>query len=195
MGDTLVSKDILQVYRKKGLELKERVTDGASGREYIMEPHNLPFEKKDRKGNKYYQADGRHYYVRDKMFGGGTIPQNGEYLVVDRKGNFSMTGYYDLTAPGKLTNQRPKHRIGTLYDKDSQSFSQQLIYNGKVGSNIRIIYREFSGSMIRSSFDQELQYDLSESKTIGFRKLRIEVLSATNTEIKYKVIKHFPDYR
>ena len=45
--------------------------------------------------------------------------------------------------------------------------------------------------MIRPAFTQEVQYDLSESKIIGFKNLRLEVVRATNTEITYRLIQNF----
>jgi len=75
--------------------------------------------------------------------------------------------------------------------KSSPAFRQQLIYNGKVGNNLRFIYREFSSNLARDSFSQEMQYDFSESKTIGFKGVRIEVMKASNTQIEYKVSSHF----
>ena len=70
--------------------------------------------------------------------------------------------------------------------------TKQLIYNGKSGNTIKFLYREISQQgTLRSPFTQEVQYDLSEGSEIGFRGMRIEVIEATNTNIKYKVIKHF----
>ena len=45
--------------------------------------------------------------------------------------------------------------------------------------------------LARPAFTQDLQYDLTESKVIGFRGLRIEIISATNIKIEYKVLNHF----
>lgn len=36
--------------------------------------------------------------------------------------------------------------------KDTNSFQQTLIYNGKVGNKINIGYREFSGDLARPAF-------------------------------------------
>lgn len=69
--------------------------------------------------------------------------------------------------------------------------SQELVYNGRVGNNIRMIYREYKDNRARTPFTQEIQYDLSESKEIGFKGVRIEVIEATNREIKYIVKKSF----
>lgn len=71
-------------------------------------------------------------------------------------------------------------------------FKQELIYNGKVGDQIKFLYREFSQDMIRAAFTQEVQYDLSESDTIGFKGARIRVVEATNSMIRYVVTKSFP---
>jgi len=71
------------------------------------------------------------------------------------------------------------------------SFQQTLIYSGKVGNKINIGYREFSGSIARPAFNNNVEYDLSESKIIGYKGAQIEVLEATNQYIKYKVFKNF----
>ncbi|MDC1329462.1 immunoglobulin domain-containing protein [Pseudomonadales bacterium] len=73
------------------------------------------------------------------------------------------------------------------------SFIQELLYNGRVGSNLKFIYREFSDDMIRPAFSQEVQYDLSKSDEIGFKSVRMEVLDATNTVLKYKLLSNFED--
>jgi hypothetical protein len=68
----------------------------------------------------------------------------------------------------------------------------ELIYNGKVGSNIKFLYRELSNNMMRTPFTQDIQYDLNESKTIGFKGARIDIIKATNRQIEYIVRKPFP---
>ena len=65
------------------------------------------------------------------------------------------------------------------------SFRQQFIYNGKVGNNVKFLYREFSNNYARAPFSQNVQYDLNESKVIGFKGARIEIVEATNQQIKY----------
>ncbi len=67
------------------------------------------------------------------------------------------------------------------------SFKQELIYNGKSQNTIKLSYREFKDDFARPAFTQELSYDLSEGKIIGFRGMKIEVLEATNSVIKFIV--------
>ena len=71
------------------------------------------------------------------------------------------------------------------------NFIQELIYNGKVGNHMKFIYREFSDSVARPAFTQEVQYDISESSIVGFKNVRLEVIRATNTDIVYKLINNF----
>lgn len=71
------------------------------------------------------------------------------------------------------------------------SFQQTLIYSGRVGNKINIGYREFSSNTARPAFNNDVEYDLSESKTIGYKGALLEVIKATNQDITYKVIKNF----
>ena len=74
---------------------------------------------------------------------------------------------------------------------NASTFQQTLIYNGKVGNKINIAYREFSSDMARPAFNNNVEYDLSESKQIGYKGALIEVIEANNQQIKYKVIRNF----
>jgi hypothetical protein len=71
------------------------------------------------------------------------------------------------------------------------SFQQTLIYSGRVGSKINIAYRESSGSTARPAFNNNVEYDLNESQTIGYKGAQLEILEATNQLIRYKVIRNF----
>lgn len=73
----------------------------------------------------------------------------------------------------------------------TDSFQQTLIYSGKVGNKINIGYREFSGNLARPAFNNEVEYDLSESKIIGYKGAKLEIIEATNEYIKYKVLRNF----
>ena len=74
---------------------------------------------------------------------------------------------------------------------DRPSFVQEFIYNGRYEDNVKFIYREFSDDWARPAFTQEVQYDLGTGNEFGFRNLLIEVVSATNTNISYRVIRSF----
>lgn len=70
----------------------------------------------------------------------------------------------------------------------TREFRRELIYTGRAGSAISLMYREYSDDMARPAFSQQLQYDLTQDPVIGYQGARFKVLSATNTEVTYEVL-------
>jgi len=70
----------------------------------------------------------------------------------------------------------------------SESFRRELVYSGISQNTITVVYREFKDSSARPAFTQEVKYDLSQDRVIGYQGARFEVLNAGNTDITYKVI-------
>jgi hypothetical protein len=101
--------------------------------------------------------------------------------------------YERSSMPRHLLREPPDWRRTTYASIDEPSFRQELIYNGRSGSTVRFLYREFSRDMIRPAFSQELTYDLDEGSEIGFRGVRIEIIHATNILLTYRVDQSFPD--
>jgi hypothetical protein len=115
-------------------------------------------------------------------------PVNWEYcIVVDESGQ----PYGDTSCSMIFIRKwSPKPQPGIFKKIDfyeEGSLRQELIYNGKTKDAIKLQYREFRNDMARPAFYQDLSYDLTESKIIGFRGMMIEVLEATNSFIKFIV--------
>ena len=70
-------------------------------------------------------------------------------------------------------------------------FHQTLLYNGRVDNKINIGYREFSNDMARPAFNNDVEYDLSASTLIGYKGASIEIISADNSSITYRVLRSF----
>ena len=60
-----------------------------------------------------------------------------------------------------------------------------------MGTKVNIGYREFSASLARPAFNNNVEYDLSESRVVGYKGAQLEILEATNQHIKYKVLRNF----
>jgi len=75
------------------------------------------------------------------------------------------------------------------------SFQKALIYNGLIGNKINIAYRESSNDYAHPAFNNEIGYDLSESKNISYKGAELEILDATNKSITFKVIRNFDSVR
>ena len=74
---------------------------------------------------------------------------------------------------------------------EANSFQQTLIYSGRIGNKINVGYREFSNSLARPAFNNNVEYDLSVSNVIGYKGAQLEVLEATNQAIKFRLLKNF----
>lgn len=69
------------------------------------------------------------------------------------------------------------------------SFRKELIYSGISNGSISVLYREFYDDMARPAFSQDLRYDLKDGDEIGYKGSRFKVIKASNTGLKYKVLK------
>jgi len=72
--------------------------------------------------------------------------------------------------------------------RTENSFKAQIIYSGISGRTLKAIYREFSNDYARPAFTQEVQYNLDESDIISYKSIRIKVIKATNSNMKFVVI-------
>ena len=74
----------------------------------------------------------------------------------------------------------------------SGSYKSELLYQGTSRGSLRLAYREYIDDLARPAFSQDVTYDIAGSPTmITFRTVRIEVLSADNNQIEYRVVSGF----
>ena len=74
----------------------------------------------------------------------------------------------------------------------NDSFKYELLYQGITKGSLKLSYREYINDFARPAFFQDVTYDLdSTPTTITFRTVRIEVLSANNNQISYRVLSGF----
>ena len=109
-------------------------------------------------------------------------------------------GKYFLTTMATLTTGATRSYLQQDFDhirlvrkvvESESNFIQELIYDGRVGGNLKFIYREFSDDIYRPAFIQHIQYDYSESSIIEIKDLRFEIIHATNAQLTYKLIRNF----
>ncbi len=96
-----------------------------------------------------------------------------------------------ITTFGAYECYKADFEIKRVSSTTEASFQQTLIYSGKVGNKINIGYRESSNDIARPAFNNDVEYDLNESKEIGYKGATVEILSADNQKITYRVIKSF----
>jgi hypothetical protein len=90
-----------------------------------------------------------------------------------------------------------KGKLKSDYDSNpyfvysSNSFQQTIEYAGRNGDNLKFIYSEFSDGFARQAFTREFQVDLSQGSVAAYKGAVIEIESATNSSITYKVVRNF----
>lgn len=190
LGETIVEKGILRTY--DGLLLSNSLSwgDGFILKKFNINPGRLRARQQDSKYTYFYSDNMTSH---DALLGTSPYLSGGLCRSNDRNG--PVRGFIVAGRCNMNWNDTPTVEDIQIYDVDSPGYRQELIYNGRAGDNLKFLYREFSGDMMRPPFSQDIQYDINESNIIGFRGVRIEVLEASNTNITYRVISSFPDNR
>lgn len=71
------------------------------------------------------------------------------------------------------------------------SLQQTIEYAGRNGTVLKFIYSEFQDGYARQAFTREFQADLNEGNIVAYKGAIIEIESATNASIIYKVVRNF----
>jgi len=185
IGNTLIYRE--NGHKYDAIEITKASNFTLNGVDKVIEEGEIFINQFNTNGYSFYGNSS------DLEFG-IAIPRSGKnpliYTNSDGDGIYTTGINYDglnLIRPNELI----EYFQTEVKDKKSDYFKQELIYNGRVGVALKFIYREFLNDYARPAFTQDSQYDLSESKIIGFRGMRIEIINATNTEIEYKVLNYF----
>lgn len=71
------------------------------------------------------------------------------------------------------------------------SLQQTIEYAGRNGDVLKFIYSEFSDGYARQAFNREFQVDLTQGKIAAYKGAIIDIESATNSSITFKVVRNF----
>lgn len=187
LGDTIVEKGKVTTF--DGLDLRSEVVwgDGVILKKFTIAPGKLRARQKDAKFT-YFFSDRMTSY--DALL--GTSPYLGGGLCTKNEDSSYVRAFI---APGRCSIGAGSSADVTptrIVDVDAPNFRQELIYNGRSGQTVKFLYREASGDYARPAFAQDVQYDLADGNMIGFKGARIEIVEATNTRLKYRVLSSFP---
>lgn len=168
-----VKKDVLYINKKTRIAL------------WTVKPGRFDKTGADDKFEYYDESTDERVLIRDIL--GGKQP--GASLKIDLAGQqVCVLHPIEMDTCGEADfTRRTEDSI------DDRSFRRTLIYSGRVGDKLRIAYREFSNNIARGAFSNDVEYDLSESNIIGYAGAQLEIIEATNRQIRYKVITHFDD--
>lgn len=186
IGDTVVAKG--KRYTFKGIHLISPLTKSSG----ITLGYDIPAQKMPAvyEDEKYTYYSAQRMMQKDLML--GAMPSAGG-ICISKDSPTEILVY--VQAGHCVWNVTDEALIEptTVVSETSPGFVQELIYNGRVDDFVKFLYREFAQDIARPAFSQEVQYDLDDGPIVGFKDARIEIISATNTELTYKVIQTFPD--
>jgi hypothetical protein len=112
-------------------------------------------------------------------------------LISGKNGSLEIcltTGIRHGCTEGKLASD---YDTSPYFAYSQNSFQQTIEYSGRSGENLKFTYSEFSDGYARQAFTREFQVDISQDKVIAFKGAMIEIESATNSSITYKVVRNF----
>lgn len=83
------------------------------------------------------------------------------------------------------------YSIDSEVSREGNSFRQALIFSGRIGKKIKIGYREFSTDLSKPAFNNDVTYELPDSKILSYKGAQIEVIDIEDTAITYRVLATF----
>ena len=141
---------------------------------------------KSKPGDKYYQPlYANASYGADKRKNGVSWHGKGEkYRICQRE--FGFRGY----CVKNLSENDVQFGETLIYSENS--VQQTIEYSGKNGDTLSFIYAEFSGGFAREAFNRTFTIDLSGGNVMAYKGAVIEILEASNAQVKYRVVRAFP---
>lgn len=134
-------------------------------------------------------AKGSYYLPVNSIPEGAILPHNQgiRSILVTKKNDFCLVDFYSY----RYCHFKDIGHTATVNVVGNSSFQRTLIYSGKVGNKVNIGYREYSSNIARPAFNNDVEYDLNESRQIGYKGALLEIIDANNQRIQYKVLKGF----
>lgn len=196
VGSSMVSSSRLLVSEAvelpEGLKIAQPYPPDPTVWTYVINipPGTYKAAMKDRFGATYF-AFGRQLV---SWVSGGKLSHS-EQAAADLKFTAEGAPVFEWAVPGsgeltRLPLPLARFTRTTKQEPAAEGFRRELIYTGRAGNAVSLLYREFVNDMARPAFAQQLQYDLAADAVIGYKGARFEVMKADNTGITYRVISH-----
>ena len=104
-----------------------------------------------------------------------------------------LTTDYQIGTAKTVTVGSPMFTVisGSKYSHSGEiinEITEEIFYGGVSGNTLWLSYQEFTYPLARPTFSQELQYDLARSRTIKFRDYTMQIDSADNSTITFRVL-------
>ena len=150
--------------------------------------------KKGRKLCRHFSHSGTYHSDYSMLPSAGADPsgQTQTAVVWEKKGkfNFAVGGKANWIKKGAVEGKDFKYT--KAFKSANLAFQRSIEYSGRSDALLTFVYSEFNDGLARDAFTREFTIDLNEGNIGGFKGAIFEVLEATNFEVAYRVIRHFP---
>ncbi len=186
VGESLVSKDKQTSIPAIDIEQAIEHSTENLGEKFVWTALSGRYVEKGKDAfGKYYEAKEGKSLINGK-------PAKLQWGIYVADSDSQKTEFYAL-AQNSIPLSYPKSGIpftrSVQQTRDELSFRKELVYTGIAQNVVSILYREFKDDTARPAFSQDLKYDLAESKVVGYRGARFEIIKATNQGLTYKTLK------
>lgn len=200
VGESMVSTAWKRIIHSTEIVIDKDIAHNSPECKVTISAGVLPFYMSDKEGSFYRMKDD----VPLTVLGIPNHTSGGVYFPNDKsKPTEVFCGHWRKPFPfvnkARAVHPGIEFKLAPDGEKwEADSFKRELVYSGISQNTLSILYREFmftftksgGGYTARPAFSQELKYDLSQGNTIGYKGARFQVIKATNTGIKYEVLKH-----
>ncbi len=82
--------------------------------------------------------------------------------------------------------------ITTSLDDSAPSFTREVVYEGRSGQTLKLLYREHSGDAADELSEREIERNVIAGGILEVAGARLEVVEITDTDVTYKVLVPLP---
>ncbi|MFT5207341.1 MAG: hypothetical protein ACI9CF_001093 [Candidatus Omnitrophota bacterium] len=183
LGTAVVARGEIYTYAAMDLQNDVSFGDGFFLKKFTVPAGELIAKKEDDKWTHYFAED---FTIYDSGF---TSSGPGGLKINKTDADQIRIFWQSLTVK---PSPKPIYSLKRVNATNKPGIRKELIYNGRVGDNVKFIYREITNNLSNKPFSQEVEYDITESNFISFKGAQIEVQNATERTITYKVAANFP---
>ena len=90
-----------------------------------------------------------------------------------------------------VTYAESKLERSKAFKTKADSLQQSITYMGRDGGILKFLYVESKNDIQRPEFNRDFLVDLTETPILSVKGAQVEIIEATDTDIKYRVIKYF----
>lgn len=196
LGQTIASKKYVTTYQAVVIKeeaseyRKQALTDNRWSGTIIVPAGTYKKTASDESGSFYKAANGT-YDVPNKQVVKLIKYDVGIFVPNDKNAYAVLYVYHGSSgSQGYEFGEKPvNYKNTTVEIANNGSYNKELVYNGVSKNTVSLSYREFKDGVARPAFTQDLKYDLNDGNVIGFMGARFQIIKASNTSIKYKLLK------